>query len=235
MIENSFINLKLKNTNLDHFHIRDSIFYFLSQNISLLTGKLVDIGCGKMPYRDYILNNSVITSYIGLDIEGSLSYDAHIKPDFTWDGQSMPFESNSFDCAIATEVLEHCPVPEVTLAETFRVLKPGAYFFFTVPFLWNLHEIPHDEYRYTPFALERLLKEAGFSEIKITPHGGWHASLAQMIGLWVRRAPMSKRNRRILSIMLQPIISYLLKKDKAIQWSFTKPIMITGMAGMAKK
>lgn len=232
---NDYLNPVLKIKTFDKYHIRYSILKRLTENLKYLSGSLLDIGCGKMPYKDYILDNSSVDSYTGIDIETALEYDAHIKPDFTWDGQTMPFESNSFDCAIATEVLEHCPVPEVTLAETFRVLKPGAYFFFTVPFLWNLHEIPHDEYRYTPFALERLLKEAGFSEIKITPHGGWHASLAQMIGLWVRRAPMSKRNRRILSIMLQPIISYLLKKDKAIQWSFTKPIMITGMAGMAKK
>jgi len=86
-----------------------------------------------------------VISYLGIDLEGALIYDANIKPDFTWDGKRLPFETNSFDTIISTEVLEHCPEPEVFLYEVFRVLKKGGVFFFTVPFLWNLHEVPHDE------------------------------------------------------------------------------------------
>lgn len=188
-----------------------------------------------MPYKTYIFEYSHITSYTGIDIENALEYDKGIKPDFFWDGVAMPFDDNSFDTALATEVLEHCPDPRITLSETYRVLKPGGYFVFTVPFLWNLHEIPHDEYRYTPYALERLLREAGFSGIQIKPHGGWHASLAQMMGLWVRRAPLSSINRNILSALFKPIIAYLLRKDRTFNWSFDNSIMITGLSGIARK
>lgn len=144
-----------------------------------------------MPYKNFILENSKVTAYTGIDIENALEYDKDVKPDCYWDGITIPFDDYYFNTALATEVLEHCPDPKITLSETYRVLKQGGYFLFTVPFLWNLHEIPHDEYRFTPYALERLLREAGFSEIQITPHGGWHASLAQMMGLWVRRAPLT--------------------------------------------
>ena len=34
-------------------------------------------------------------------------------------------------------------------------------------------------------------RAAGFRDEKITCDGNWHSSLAQMIGLWVARAPMS--------------------------------------------
>jgi len=89
--------------------------------------------------------------------------------------------------SIATEVFEHCPDPEIVMKEIWRVLKLGGILFFTVPFLWNLHETPYDEYRYTPFALKRHLTQSGFTEIEIKAMGGWDAALAQMLGLWVRR------------------------------------------------
>lgn len=188
-----FINPSLSVKNLDIYYIRYSIFKSLKETLSSFSGDLLDIGCGKMPYKSYVLENSQIKKYVGLDIEDALEYDESIKADFVWDGNTMPFENESFECAFGTEVLEHCPDPEKVLKEVHRVLKIDGVFFFTVPFLWNLHEVPHDEYRYTPFSLHRHLQSSGFKEIKIRATGGWHASMAQMLGLWVRRSPMCDR------------------------------------------
>jgi hypothetical protein len=114
-------------------------------------------------------------------------------------------------------------------------LKPEGIFFFTVPFLWNLHEVPHDEYRYAPFSLERHLRNSGFKEIEIKATGGWHASMAQMLGLWVRRSPMSNTKRKWLSILLKPIIYFLIKMDKTGQVTFKDGQMISGLSGVAIK
>lgn len=231
----NFTNIPFTEENLDRYYIRTAIFNALKETLHKLKGNLLDIGCGKMPYKNYILENSKVTNYIGLDIESALEYDAVIKPDYTWNGKTMPFESNSFECAFGTEVLEHCPEPEIVLKEVLRVLKPEGIFFFTVPFLWNLHEVPNDEYRYTPFSLERHLKNAGFKEIEIKATGGWHASMAQMLGLWVRRSPMSNYKRKWLSLLLKPIIRFLIKMDKTKQVTFKEGQMITGLYGTAKK
>lgn len=188
-----------------------------------------------MPYKEFILKNSSVHKYVGLDIENALQYDAGIKPDCTWDGVKMPFEDNSFDAAFGTEVLEHCPETKVVLNETYRVVKNGGCFFFTVPFLWPLHEVPHDEYKFTPFALKRLLNEAGFKNITIKANGGWHASMAQMLGLWVRRAPLTLRKRKMLSHALKPVIKYLIKKDNQTPVNFEESQMVTGLWGMAFK
>jgi len=229
-----FLDLSLNKKNLDTYYIRQSILNALNQTLPILNGKLLDIGCGKMPYKEFILKNSKVSEYIGLDIDDALQYSETIKPDFLWDGNKMPFENDSFECAFGTEVLEHCPEPEIVLKETLRVLKPKGIFFFTVPFLWNLHEVPHDEYRYTPFSLERHLRNSGFSNIEIYATGGWHASLAQMMGLWVRRAPMKDNKREWLSKILMPIIKYLIKKDRPVK-VFRDGQMITGLYGIAKK
>jgi SAM-dependent methyltransferase len=230
-----FINFKLETNNLDVFYVRKSILNAIRQNTNNFEGKLLDIGCGKMPYKDYILKNSMVKQYIGLDLESALIYDENIKADFTWQGKKMPFTANEFDCAFGTEVLEHCPEPEVILKEIYRVLKPEGIFFFTVPFLWNLHETPFDEYRYTPFALERHLKNSGFKSIEIKATGGWHASMAQMLGLWVKRSPMSKNKRKILSHILKPILAFLIRLDKNTDVKFTNGQMITGLYGIVKK
>jgi len=197
-------------------------------------GKLLDAGCGQMPYRNYILENSDVEKYVGLDIETAIEYNKEVKPDYTWDGKTMPFHNEMFDTILATEVLEHCPNPNATLSEIYRVLCKDGHIFMTVPFLWNLHETPHDEYRYTPFALNRLLNETGFKNIEIRAGGGWHASLAQMMGLWVRRSGLPHRKKKLLSIIFKPIIKYLLKKDVP-PTEFREGQMITNLFIFATK
>ena len=235
MSNSDFTNLKITKNNLDVYQIRVKIFNFIKSSLSLFSGKILDVGCGKMPYKKYILENSKVTEYIGLDIDDALIYDKKIKPDYTWDGTRMPFENNTFESAIGTEVLEHCPNPEIILKEIYRVLKPGGVFLFTVPFLWNLHEVPHDEYRYTPFSLERHLKNSGFRDVTIKATGGWHASMAQMLGLWVRRSPMRHKKRQLLSWLVKPAIKYLISLDKPERVQFKNGQMITGLSGFVKK
>lgn len=235
MNNTEFFPDQLTKINLDTYVARASLIDALSSVLNLFDGDLIDVGCGKMPYKAFILNNSKVKSYTGLDIENARIYDVVNKPDITWDGVCMPIKEESYDTAIATEVLEHCFYPDIILNETFRILKPGGLFFFTVPFLWNLHETPNDAYRYTPFALEIHLKHAGFKDISIKGLGGWHASMAQMLGLWIKRSPMSKRTRNILSKIVMPLMKILLKHEKNYNGDFKEGQMITGLWGIAKK
>lgn len=54
--------------------------------------------------------------------------------------QNMPFDDNTFDCVIASEVMEHLQqdVSDAGLAEIARVLKPGGIFMGTVPYDENI-------------------------------------------------------------------------------------------------
>ncbi len=167
--------------------------------------------------------------YVGLDLRANEYCE---RPDLFWNGREIPLRDRAVDCALATEVLEHCPAPESVIAEVRRVLRPGGLLFFSVPFLWPLHTVPHDQYRYTPFALERMLRSAGFGEVKLLALGGWDASLAQMIGLWVRRRPMSARKRAVLSRAARAIVSFLLRRDERPE-VFDEGCMLTGIAGTA--
>ncbi|MBB4035071.1 SAM-dependent methyltransferase [Dysgonomonas hofstadii] len=230
----NFTDIPFITNNLDRYFIRTSIFNFIKKSLTYFKGSLLDVGCGQMPYRKYIFENSQIETYTGLDIDTAIEYNKDIRPDYTWDGKTIPFSNESYDTLIATEVLEHCPYPAEILQEMKRVLKKDGYIFLSMPFLWPLHETPHDEYRYTPFAVKRLFEEAGFRDIKIYAGGGWHASMAQMLGLWVRRSGLSAKKKKYLSVILKPIIKYLLKKDKP-PTNFHEGLMITNLFVQAIK
>lgn len=234
MNANDFVDVKLSKKNLDRYIIRRSIFVAIQDNLDKFKGKLLDVGCGKMPYRDYINANSGIVSYEGLDIDDALEYDKTTKPDFLWDGIKMPFSDNSFDTVFATEVFEHCPNLGTVLSEINRVIASKGVLFFTVPFLWPLHEVPNDAYRFTPFTLRRELEDNGFIDIEIKATGGWHASMAQMLGLWVRRGLSNKVAKSVLSLLLLPIIRFLIRKDK-VHDSFVEGTMSPGFFGIAYK
>lgn len=233
MREPQFIDISLSHETLDLYYVRTSILKALKNASPHFNGRFLDIGCGQMPYRGIISSNGKVKEYIGLDLEVSAIHNTSVA-DMLWDGVTMPLADNSVDSAMATEVLEHCHNPAILLKEAFRVLKPGGHLFFTVPFLWPLHEAPYDEYRYTPFSLTKHFEAAGFEDIKIEALGGWDASLAQMIGLWVRRRYFTEKRRKWLSKIAKPVIKYLIKMDEPPK-TFREATMITGLSGTIRK
>lgn len=231
MINKTLLNIN----NIDIYYRKKEIIKSLLICLRYIKGIILDIGCGNMPYREFIIKNTnKVRFYIGLDI----ITDKYNKPNVYWDGNKIPFKNDSIDCVLLIEVLEHCPYPEKIIKEIFRILKNQGILFFTVPFLWPLHDIPSDEYRYTPFALKRMLNNAGYQIIKIGSLGGWDASLGQMMGLWVRRRPMSgilgKIIRIILSYCFFPII-YMLYRINDVNIEYKESTMITGIYGIACK
>lgn len=243
---NDFLNPTITLNNLDSYIARKSILNSINLVIPEFSGTVLDVGCGYMPYKPIIQSSKTkVEKYIGLDLEENI----YQKPDLTWDGTRIPLDDGSIDCVTATEVFEHCPEIEIILKEILRVLKPGGLLFFTTPFLWPLHTVPHDEYRYTPFALQRHFESAGFEHIQLKALGGWDAALGQMLGLWVRRrfkSPETPKFLRVLlsitlipimSLILLPILWLLYRLDQISRPvnNFHESLMITGLSGTAKK
>jgi SAM-dependent methyltransferase len=128
----------------------------------MLSGRLLDVGCGSKPYQALF----AVDAYIGLDIDSEISRQRGIA-DHHYDGNTFPFADASFDSVLCNQVLEHVFNPDEFLGEILRVLKPGGKLLLTVPFVWDEHEQPYDYARYSSFGLRALLEKNGF---KIVHH-----------------------------------------------------------------
>lgn len=76
----------------------------------------------------------------------------------------LPFSDNSFDLVCAFDVIEHIEDHEKAVDEIFRVLKPKAKYFITVPAfqtLWSNHDVINHHYRrYKKNNLNKLITKS---------------------------------------------------------------------------
>jgi SAM-dependent methyltransferase len=234
-ISDQYLSPPCRPSTLDSFGNRRLILSALRAALPGFHGVVLDVGCGHKPYRGLLLSPpSRAHRYIGLD----LPKNAYSQPDVEWDGRAIPLPDAQADSCVLTEVLEHCPEPQAVLNEIYRVLRPGGFLFLTVPFIWPIHTVPHDEYRYTPFALARLLANAGFADVNIKATGGCHAVLGVTLGLWVRRRPLTSRVhlviRKLLSGLLWPVIWLLFRIDRCPE-RFEESTMVVGLSAAGRK
>ncbi len=74
-----------------------------------------------------------VQKIVGADIDPVVLDNKDMDESFLIENDTLPFSSNTFDMAWADYVLEHIEKPEGFLNEVYRVLKPGASFFFRTP------------------------------------------------------------------------------------------------------
>lgn len=86
------------------------------------------------------------------------------------DAEHLPVADNSFQAAIALDVLEHTD-DERAIAEIVRVLQPGGAVVITVPalpWLWSRRDVnAGHQRRYTRRRLEQLLARAGLDVVEV--------------------------------------------------------------------
>jgi len=140
-----------------------------------LRGKLIDVGCGDLYYKQFIVNT--------IELYDSIDYMPKAEGvTYKGDIQNMHMIADAqYDSAICLEVLEHVPNPKKALYEIARILKKGGLLVVSVPHLSRLHEMPHDYYRYTKFGLNHLFNKAGFDIVIIKERGGVFSFLAHQI------------------------------------------------------
>lgn len=139
----------------------------------------VDVGCGLRPYEGFFAG----ARYIGLDVPTSGRQADQKKPDLYYDGMTLPLDDGAVDGVLSTQVLEHVLEPARLMAEFSRVLKPGGALVLSLPFFYPLHEQPYDFYRFTEFAVRRLLDTAGFQVEALNKSSGTFEAVAQAASL----------------------------------------------------
>jgi SAM-dependent methyltransferase len=146
----------------------------LLQCTNYISGRLLDVGCGRKPYQNSYF--ACASSYTGVDLQTETS-----KPDIVGSALNLPVADQSFDTVVSTELLEHVPDPARALREMHRALKPGGHLILSTPMYWPRHEIPYDFFRYPYDGLLYLLRENGFELVRIFNRGHSYVFLGQVI------------------------------------------------------
>lgn len=152
--------------------ILNELMRFLKANFPEQSAlRVLDAGAGTRPYA--ILYERYFSSCVSFDTFHSEHNITSI--DLIASCGELPFQNETFDCIICTEVLEHVPEPVAVLKEFRRVLKTGGRLFLTTPFLVPLHEMPYDFFRYTPSALHSMSARAALTVNSIHSKGDYFA------------------------------------------------------------
>jgi malonyl-CoA O-methyltransferase len=104
------------------YHVQLILEYFGDLN----SKRVLDVGCGKGRFGRVFVERYPRASLFGFDLSEAM---LHFVPEgFARCAGSMtdlPFATASFDCAYATESLEHAVDIQRAVAEMCRVVKPG--------------------------------------------------------------------------------------------------------------
>ncbi len=144
----------------------------LERNLDLKGGlQILDAGCGGGATMESLCRYGSVR---GIDIsEEAVEYNRGRGREVILGSiERMPFADNSFDLALALDVIEHVPDDLQALRELFRILRPGELLLVTVPalqMLWSAHDVSNVHYRrYTLGELRGRVETAGFEVVTAT-------------------------------------------------------------------
>jgi len=112
------------------------------------SGTMLDVGCGEGRHIFGIMQNYPEMKCIGLDMDDDSLVKAEEGYEFfesisnagaeflKGSAYSLPFQNNSLDLIVCSEVLEHLHQYNDAVKEIHRVLKPGGKFYASVPASW---------------------------------------------------------------------------------------------------
>ena len=139
--------------------------------------RVLDAGAGERVHAKYFSRGR----YVAVDLAvGDAAWD-YGKLDAIADLTALPFAGACFDACINIVTLEHVREPGAALREMGRTLAPGGRLLLIVPHEWEVHQSPHDYYRYTRHGVDYLLSQAGFVDFDIQPVGGYFRLMSRRL------------------------------------------------------
>ena len=138
---------------------------------------VLDAGAGECQYAHHFSRQR----YCGVDLAvGDAAWD-YSRLDAVADLTALPFRNGTFSAALHLVTIEHLREPACALAEIARVLASGGELLVVAPHEWEVHQAPHDYFRYTRYGLAYLLEKAGLEIRELRAVGGYFRLLARRL------------------------------------------------------
>ncbi|WP_319229728.1 methyltransferase domain-containing protein [Draconibacterium orientale] len=119
-------------------HIERRVREYVFSQIKNETGRILDVGCGRAWGAQHLCpeNYEVISMDISLEntTEALKIYPFKNHSAVVADVFSLPFNENTFDYIIASEIIEHVIDPKAFIENLIRALKPGGTLIVTTPY-----------------------------------------------------------------------------------------------------
>lgn len=125
--------------------------------------RLLDFGCGSMPYRSMI--EAAGATYIGADLDADAAMAIGV------DG-ALPAADGAVEVVLSVQVLEHVRDLDRYLGEARRVLADDGTLLLSTHGTWLYHPHPEDHRRWTRTGLIHDIETRGFRVDSIHPVAG---------------------------------------------------------------
>lgn len=135
------------------FHSRFGLNNFIKKNIPR-DGVTINVGSNG---SSAILINELSNMVVNVDI------DIEREPDVIANVEMLPF--SNVDCITCIDVLEHVMSPQAAIDSIYRSLRVGGVAVISIPFIFGLHDEPHDYQRLTKYQIIRYARN--FESISI--------------------------------------------------------------------
>jgi len=139
--------------------------------------RVLDAGAGESQYAPAFERQRYLAVDLGV---GDAAWN-YRRLDCIADLSALPLVSSSIDACLNIVTLEHVREPGRAVSEISRVLRPGGRLLIIVPHEWEVHQQPHDYYRYTLHGLRYLIEQAGMEVVSLEPVGGFFRLLSRRL------------------------------------------------------
>jgi hypothetical protein len=128
------------------------------------------------------------------------------------------------------EVLEHTTNPLKAVNNIYKIINKGDFVLASVPFIFHIHDEPHDYFRFTKFGLKLLFQD--FTNVKIYERNGW---LEAIFVIFIRLEKEKNILSRLLGKTFTIIAFLMLPLILLIQFIFPSKKITTGYYVEAQK
>jgi ubiquinone/menaquinone biosynthesis C-methylase UbiE len=119
-------------------HDERRVHEYIIANIPKEASKLLDVGCGSAWVAQHFFKKNKFVFSLDISISNPLKatskYTSEKHFGITADSYSLPFQPDSFEVIVASEIIEHVVSPERFITELLRTVKPDGYLIITTPY-----------------------------------------------------------------------------------------------------
>jgi len=173
-------------------------------------GKILDVGCATGIFLNEMKNHG--WDCYGVEPNEKAALYAREKLDVPINNGTLDdsqFPDNYFDVITLWDVLEHVREPNVTLAECYRIIKPGGLIFLSLPNsnsverhifnqYWLGWDVPRHYRTYDNKNITEYLRKQNYQNIKVKSFFGHHGAFMLSFTFWLDECKLKASYKRFI-------------------------------------